>query len=256
MKQINDFTVIDNKQPTSNFSVLTLQLETQLPFIKPGQFVEVRIDNTPEVMLRRPISIHDVDYEKREIKLLIQNVGKGSNTLCNSTVGTKLNLIYPLGNGFQLPKNSKRALLVGGGCGVAPLLYLGRYYRDNRIEPFFLLGAKNKDALLQLHEFQQIGETFVTTEDGSFGHKGVVTDHQVINSNSINFDVICTCGPEVMMKAISKQAEKHGIPCYVSLENRMACGIGACLCCVVNTIEGNKCTCVEGPVFNSQYLKW
>jgi dihydroorotate dehydrogenase electron transfer subunit len=256
MKYIHDFKVIDNKRYNQNFSVLTLHLDINLPKILPGQFVEVKADNIQGVILRRPISIHDVDYKNNNIKLLIQNVGKGTEALCNLAIGTILNLIYPLGNGFPIPEKKMYALLVGGGCGVAPLLYLGRYLIDCEITTKFLIGARNSEFLLQIDELKKLGEAMITTENGSEGYKGNVLNHPVLNTKNPKFDIIYACGPEPMMKALSKYAEQHNITCYVSLENRMACGIGACLCCIVNTIEGNKCTCVEGPVFNSKYLQW
>ena len=256
MKFIHDFTIVANKRKTSDFSILTLSLNDNLPEIIPGQFVQAQIDDTPEVMLRRPISIHDVDYNKNQIKLLVQNVGKGTNKLCNLPVDSTLNIIYPLGNGYKLPQQNKRALLVGGGCGVAPLLYLGRCLVKNGISPRFLIGARNSSTLIDLSEYKELGEVMITTEDGSAGHKGFVTNHPVMNAATRSFDVIYTCGPEAMMKALAKYADSNNIECFVSLENRMACGIGACLCCVTQTRDGNKCTCVEGPVFDSKFLQW
>jgi len=256
MKFIHDFTLVANEQKTSDFSILTLSLDSNLSEIMPGQFVQVQVDDTPGVMLRRPISIHDVDYNKNQIKLLVQNVGKGTDRLCNLPVNSILNIIYPLGNGYELTRNDKRVLLVGGGCGVAPLLFLGRCFVKNGITPHFLIGARNSSTLIDLSEYKKLGEVMITTEDGSMGHKGFVTNHPIMSSSRPSFDAIYTCGPEAMMKALAKYAESHNIDCYVSLENRMACGIGACLCCVTQTRDGNKCTCVEGPVFDSKFLQW
>ena len=258
MKLINDFRVIANERLNADFSVLTLQLKLyfKLPSIKPGQFAEVRIDNTSGVILRRPISIHDVDYEENRLKLLVQNVGKGTNYLCNLPVDTSLNLIYPLGNGFPLPQKNQKPLLIGGGCGVAPLLYLGRYFKENGIKPRFLIGARNAKSLILKDEYSRVGELLITTDDGSEGCMGNVLNHPIFKSQLPDFNIVYTCGPEVMLKALANYCQQQKITCYVSLENRMACGIGACLCCVTETIEGNKCTCVDGPVFNTKYLKW
>jgi len=256
MKYIHDFILVNNFQINKNFSLLTTQLDSRLPEIKPGQFVEIRVDNASGVMLRRPVSIHDVDYTKNQIKLLIQNIGKGTEKLCELKKGELLNMIYPLGNGFPIPTNENSPLLTGGGCGIAPLFFWGKYLSDNKIVPKFLIGAKSGSALIQIEKFKKIGETFVTTEDGSNGHKGLITNHPVLNQKKLNFDIIYACGPEQMMKSLAEYAKLHEIDCYVSLENRMACGIGACLCCIVSTVDGNKCTCVEGPVFNSKYLLW
>lgn len=133
MKYIHDFTIVSNERQTTDFVVLTLQAgEAPLPEIHPGQFAEVRIDGAPGVYLRRPLSIHDVDYDKQQIKLLVQEVGKGTKILTQQAVGSMVNMVYPLGKGYDLP-DSKRVLLVGGGCGVAPLLFLGRHLKKNGI---------------------------------------------------------------------------------------------------------------------------
>ncbi|MDR2926950.1 MAG: dihydroorotate dehydrogenase electron transfer subunit [Cytophagaceae bacterium] len=256
MRFIHDFTLVNNAKYAADVSVLTLQNDSDLPQIAAGQFVEVRVDNTPGVMLRRPISIHDVNYSKNQIKLMVQNVGKGTDALCRLAVGATLNVLYPLGAEFPVPEQGKQPLLIGGGCGVAPLLYLGRCFLNNGITPCFLLGFRSMSTLIETKTYSELGEVMITTEDGSVGHKGYVVNHPVMCSETPNFDTIYTCGPEIMMKAVAKYAEQHGMECYASLENRMACGIGACLCCVAPTVEGNKCTCVEGPVFNSKYLQW
>ncbi len=254
-KYIDDFTVVENRRLNDEYVILTLQLDRELPEILPGQFAEVRVDNAPNTFLRRPISIHDVNLKKRQIKLLVQEIGEGTRTMGSLQKGDKLNLVYPLGNSFSDP-DTKEVLLVGGGCGVAPLLYLGRKLKENGITPKFLLGARDRDGLISLDEYEKVGEVNVTTEDGSLGTKGFVIHHPLMRTGNPGYDHIFTCGPEPMMKVVAKYAEKHGIKCEVSLENRMACGIGACLCCVTDTKDGHVCTCTDGPVFDSTYLKW
>ena len=168
-------------------------------------------------------------------------------------------------------------LLVGGGVGVAPLLYLGRVLKERGVRPTFLLGARTKDLLLRLDAFREVGEVLVTTEDGSMGEKGFVTQHSVFESGDErsekrdernekgdergetrnekrDISMIQCCGPTPMMKAVAKLAIERGIACEVSLENRMACGVGACLCCVQETKEGHKCVCTDGPVFDASEL--
>jgi dihydroorotate dehydrogenase electron transfer subunit len=189
------------------------------------------------------------------IKLLIQDVGSGTSWLCNANVGSTLNMIYPLGKGYDLP-SSNRVLLVGGGCGVAPLLFLGRYLIENNIKPRFLIGARTASSLVRLDAYKELGEVMVTTEDGSLGQKGFVIHHPVMRTDNPDFDWIYTCGPDAMMKVLAKYAGQRDITCQVSLENRMACGFGACLCCVTPTLDGHKCTCIDGPVFDSKYLQW
>jgi dihydroorotate dehydrogenase electron transfer subunit len=144
--------------------------------------------------------------------------------------------------------------LVGGGVGIAPLLQLGKELKAKGIVPNFLLGGRSAKDLIQLEEYKKIGNVFVTTEDGSLGEKGFVTNHSVLSKE--NFSKIYTCGPTPMMKAVASYAMKSGIECEVSLENKMACGLGACLCCVTETQEGHKCVCSDGPVFNIKDLSW
>ncbi|KAA6337171.1 Dihydroorotate dehydrogenase B (NAD(+)) electron transfer subunit [termite gut metagenome] len=149
---------------------------------------------------------------------------------------------------------SDKMLLIGGGVGVAPLLFLGEQLRKMGSNPTFLLGAKSKKDLLQLDNFGTYGNVYITTEDGSCGEKGYVTQHPILNK--IRFDRIYACGPRPMMIAIAKYAKANDIFCEVSLENTMACGIGVCLCCVEDTIDGHLCICKEGPVLNSNKLVW
>ena len=166
-----------------------------------------------------------------------------------------VNLLLPLGNSFSIPdKTSGKILLVGGGVGTAPMLYLGAELKKRGYLPIFLLGARSHKDLLQLDEFVKYGDVYTTTEDGSHGEKGYVINHSILNKES--FTQIYTCGPKPMMMAVANYAHKNQIDCEVSLENTMACGFGVCLCCVENTTKGNICVCTEGPVFNIKDLKW
>lgn len=253
-KRIEDFIIRDNIRLSNDFFVLELACNKSLPEIKPGQFVQVKVDGCPETFLRRPISIHDIDYEQNILKLLIQIAGKGTETLSRLEPGSSINIIYPLGNSFSVPSQDERILLIGGGCGIAPLLFLGKYLKSQGSKPDILLGFRNKSRIIEYEKYLGIGRVFLTTEDGSEGIKGIVTDHSVLKENE--FDRVYCCGPEKMMKAVAGLCHIRNITCEVSLENLMACGIGACLCCVVDTVKGNLCTCIDGPVFNTKELKW
>lgn len=253
-KRIEDFIVKENRQINKDFFIVELSGNSYLPPMKPGQFVQVKVEGSPDTFLRRPISIHDVDYDRNTIKLLIQVAGKGTERLSNLKAGEALNLIYPLGNSFSMPAESSNILLVGGGCGVAPLLFLGKYLKSNGYNPDILLGFRNASRVIELEEYSRIGKVYLTTEDGSVGEKGFITDHPVLKDRV--FDNVYCCGPSAMMKAISAYCTEKKITCEVSLENLMACGFGVCLCCVVNTVNGNLCTCIDGPVFNITELKW
>lgn len=251
MKKIIDFTVQKNYSLNKDTFILVLY-SSELPDIKAGQFVNVKVENSPSTFLRRPISVHDVDSKKGLLYLLIKKNGKGTLQLSTLREGDKLNIILPLGNSFSLPSNG-RCLLVGGGVGVAPLFYLSKELKKRGVSVAVLIGARNKESIILQKEYKKYAEVYYATEDGSYGEKGFPTQHPILSES---FDRIYCCGPEPMMRAIAQYAYMNKIDCEVSLENTMACGIGACLCCVNETKEGHKCVCVDGPIFNINDLKW
>lgn len=253
-KYILDLKVKQVERIHQRYVLIKLTHETTLPEMLPGQFVEVRVDGSPSTFLRRPISINFVDRENNELWLLVATVGEGTKQLAKLKFGDVLNCVLPLGNGFTPAKTGEKVLLVGGGVGVAPLLYMGAEMKRQGIEPTFLLGARTADDLLMLPIFNMYGRAYVTTEDGSMGEKGFVTNHSILSKE--HFDRISTCGPTPMMKAAARYARQNNVDCEVSLENLMACGLGACLCCVEKTTEGNLCVCKDGPVFNIKKLLW
>ncbi len=250
-----DMKVTENSRLHKNYCLLKLTSDEALPDMQPGQFVEVRVDNSPTTFLRRPISINYVDKATNELWLLIQLVGDGTRRMAEYRPGDTVNIMLPLGNGFTVPsQKEQKLLLIGGGVGTAPMLYLGAILKNAGFNPTFLLGARSKDDVLQLEEFKKFGTVYITTEDGSLGEKGYVTNHTILKET--HFDQIYTCGPKPMMVAVAKYAASASISCEVSLENTMACGIGACLCCVEKTVDGHICVCTEGPVFNIDKLTW
>lgn len=254
-KFILDLTVNSVEALSDKHVLIKLTDDKPLPEMLPGQFVEVRVDNSPSTFLRRPISINNVDYDRNELWLLVAAVGDGTRQLQKLQKGDRLNSMLPLGNSFTMPTDSaQKVLLVGGGVGVAPLLYFGKRIKAMGGEPTFLLGARSAKDVLERELFEQVGRVLITTEDGSEGEKGFVTNHSVLAQE--HFDRISTCGPKPMMMAVARYAFKNDIECEVSLENKMACGVGACLCCVEKTVEGNKCVCKEGPVMNIKKLTW
>jgi len=260
-KFIFDLAVSENIRLNDHYILLKLQHNESLPEMMPGQFVEVRIDDTPEVLLRRPISINYVDRINNVLWLLVQLVGNGTRHLATLTSGDTVNVMLPLGNGFTIPQdisgksNSDRnLLLVGGGAGIAPMLFLGEQLHKRGFHPMFLLGARSNSDLLQLDDFSRFGTLYLSTEDGTKGEKGFVTQHSILSKCS--FKMVYACGPKPMMVAVARYAKQNDIPCEVSLENKMACGLGACLCCVEDTVNGNVCVCKEGPVFNINQLSW
>lgn len=251
-KHIIDFIITSNESVAEGFHLMKLRpAEGELPEMYPGQFVDIRVPQSPTTFLRRPISINFV--EGNQLWLMIKDAGAGTHHLCEMQKGESLNIILPLGNGFSLDTGND-ILLVGGGVGAAPLLFLASELNKSGKSVRILIGARKKSDLTQIEEFRNVGSVEVTTEDGSAGIKGFVTDHKWLKNPSA--DAIQCCGPLPMMKAVAAVAAKASVRCEVSLENKMACGVGACLCCVEDTIDGNECVCTCGPVFDINHLKW
>jgi dihydroorotate dehydrogenase electron transfer subunit len=255
MKKVEDFIVLNHKWLNYKTFIIELEAVDQLPDIYPGNFAEIEITNSPKVFLRRPFSVYDVNPASNTISFFVKVIGEGTRLLGEKKKGDKLNLIYPLGNAFTVP-SSGHVLVVAGGSGVAPFILYGRQLQKQAVKTTFLFGARTADEIVLTDQFRAFGEVLVTTEDGSLGEKGLVTQHSIFHQDSLPFDFIVSCGPDPMMKAIARIAREKAIPCEVSLENTMACGFGACLCCIVPTQRGNLCVCTEGPVFNVNDLKW
>lgn len=253
-KYILDLKVVSSETPRPGYVLLKLTDSKPLPPMCPGQFAELKVSGSETTFLRRPISINNVVEEKNEVWFLIHAVGDGTRRLAELGAGDTLNVVMPLGRGFTFPEKCENMLLVGGGVGTAPLLYMGKKMCEAGMRPVFLLGGRTAGDLMQLDLFRAYGDVYVTTEDGSMGEKGFVTQHSILSQ--MTFNRIATCGPKPMMQAVARYARSVNAECEVSLENMMACGVGACLCCVENTTEGHLCVCKEGPVFNINRLLW
>ncbi len=256
MKQIKDFIVRQNVHLSEAYSLLKLKPADVAPLtgVKPGQFVEVEVPDSKTTFLRRPISVNFVDTEANELWLLVRVAGEGTRHLTQLAEGRTLNIVLPLGNGFSVPEDaSTKVLLAGGGVGVAPMLYLGAELKRQGFDVAFLLAARSAGDLLELEEFEKYGKVYTSTDDGSHGERGLITQNSALQKS---WQMIYCCGPMPMMKAMASYAMRNNIECEVSLENRMACGVGACLCCVEDTDKGNVCVCKDGPVFNIKRLKW
>lgn len=253
MKEVIDFRVLKIEHFESEDYLLSVTpIEKSLIPCKPGQFVTILVEDSPTTFLRRPISICDIDEQQNSMLLYIKQVGDGTRKLATLKENDRLNMIYPLGNGFTT-QHIQSPLLVGGGTGIAPMLYLCKYFNNLNIKPHILLGARTASALSLKKYFSDSAYLHISTDDGSLGEKGVVTSHSIFQKIH-TFDHLYTCGPLAMMKAVAQKAQTADIPCEVSLENTMACGFGVCLCCVTSTTTGNRCVCTEGPVFLSTEL--
>lgn len=231
--------------------VLGLPDGSPMPQMLPGQFVEVAVDRA-KVLLNRPISIFNRTDESLE--LLVAPIGTATKALCEYVPGDTLRVIGPLGHGFTTAfARGTRVLLMGGGVGIAPLYYQARQLVEQGCHPEVVYGNRSAQDAEICSRFADVAPLHLCTDDGSAGFHGLVTAHPAVSSG---FAFMQVCGPKPMMKACARVAATLGIEAEVSLENQMACGLGACLCCVEDTADGNVCVCKNGPVFNTTQLKW
>lgn len=223
---------------------------------EPGQFVHVRCGENKDFILRRPFSIHQVTGAD-SFEILFNVVGLGTKWLADLKAGDGADIIGPLGNGFDTGAAGDRAMLVAGGMGIAPLVFLASKLVEKRAKISTVVGAANKERLLEYMDLKRLSYRIqATTEDGSQGVKGRVTD---VLTRAIAEDepgIIYACGPKAMLKEISLTAQETGIRCQVAMEELMACGVGACLSCVTVTTDGYKKVCSDGPVFDSEKIRW
>ncbi len=248
---------IKEKKVFNSYVILSLKSEERFPEPKPGQFIMVKIPSL-ELILRRPLSIFNFDGKKLEI--LFQVCGKGTLTLSRLKEGEILKILGPLGNGYKFEKSGIH-LLVGGGRGIAPLFFLSKVFLKEKIKFKILYGGRSVPDLAALNYFKNEGiEPIITTEDGSKGTKGLVTDliEKIFTSEKISY--IYACGPMEMMRKVFNIAKEFSIPSQFSLEERMGCGFGACWGCVARIRRNGKeewvKICQEGPVFNGEEIIW
>ena len=243
--------ITEQKEIATDIYSMWLQTDQIAAEAVPGQFLSV-YSNDGSRMLPRPISICEVDKKQGRLRLVYRIAGKGTLEFSGYQTGDTLEIVGPLGNGFPLDKGYEKVFLIGGGIGVPPMVELSRQLPG---EKQIVVGYRNSELFLK-EELEQNGVVYVATEDGSVGTKGNVMD--AIRENALEADVIFACGPMPMLRAIKKYAEEHKIPAYISLEEHMACGVGACLGCVVKTKEidhhshvHNARICTDGPVFEA-----
>lgn len=253
---LEDCAVIDHERINNTDYILTLQTEKIAKEAKAGQFVQLKVANLIDPILRRPISVHTVDRETGHLKLYYQVLGKGTEILKNTKVGEVLNILGPLGNGFDISLKNSRALLVGGGLGQAPLLLLAEELGKQKNEVYLALGTRDELSLKNSVCFDNVCSAVkLATEDGSIGFKGYITNNLPEIIENFKPEIIYACGPNIMMSKIKEIAKEYKIKCQVSLETRMACGFGVCLGCTVKPSEEGKPylkACVDGPVFWAQ----
>lgn len=252
--------LIHNRPELDDYCVLELQAPQIAAQARPGQFVHVRVTQAHDPLLRRPISIMLTDQRRGLIRLLIKRVGRGTELMATMVEGASVGLLGPLGTSFALPPEGKDVLLVAGGVGVAPLIFLADLLQKSpgRRGARGLFGAANENQLPVWTELAgRCEEFYVTTEDGSAGEQGLVTDLLPAQLARGDLQACYTCGPRPMMARVAAICAEAGLPCFASLEQWMGCGVGACLGCVVPSLEeGYLRVCRDGPVFAAEKLDW
>lgn len=237
---------------------LVLEAPACAQAVLPGQFVHLEIPELKTQLLRRPFSVYKSDAQAGMLSLLYQAVGVGTQAMTTLNEGDTFSLIGPVGHGWQ-PRNARTCLLIGGGVGAAPLYLLMRKLIARGAHVDFVLGAARADMLVYAQDFTRCLDKkhlHICTDDGSQGYKGLTTDIARALLRFRKYDYIATCGPEPMQAKVAQLGRDANVRTEVSLERRMACGIGACLGCTVATREGNKRACVDGPVFNAEEVLW
>ena len=245
--------IISQEEIAPGIFSMWLKTEQIAQHAKAGQFISIYCEDGSR-MLPRPISICEIDKNDGALHLVYRVAGKGTQEFSEKNRGMELSVLGPLGNGF--PLKSKKAFLIGGGIGIPPILELAKQLD---CEKKIVLGYRNSDMFL-LDEFKKYGSVYIATEDGSYGSKGNVLD--AIRENDLEADIIYACGPTPMLRALKEYAAEKQMECWISMEEKMACGIGACLACVCKSKEvdahtnvHNKRVCKEGPVFRAEEVE-
>ena len=251
-------TVVANRKLADNLFLLDIQSREIACAMGPGQFIHVQIPGMDARILRRPFSVYQVDEAAGTMSVLYQTVGAGTQHLATLEAPFSVDIIGPVGNCWEVPEGNDRLLLVAGGVGAAPLFIYAQQLVAAGKQVDVVLGAQNKDALVAREAYEELlgVEPYCATDDGSFGYHGFCTGVVSELVQSKQYGLVACCGPEPMMKIVSDIALDSNIPARVSLEKRMACGIGACLSCVVNTVDGYKRSCVDGPIFDAAKVVW
>ena len=245
MKEVR-FTILDNAPIAANTWKMKLSGDTSAICCS-GEFVQIALEGK---FLRRPISVHDVDWES--FSIVYKVVGEGTAAMARMLPGDKLDILTGLGTGFSIDSCQSKALLLGGGVGAAPLYQLAKELIAQQKEVTVVLGFNKADEVMLVDDFEGLGaKVYVATMDGSVGTKGFVTD--VVKLKNIGHDFFYACGPIPMLRAVCESVKGRG---EVSLEERMGCGAGFCYCCSIQTQNGPRRVCKDGPVFDKEDIVW
>ena len=250
--------ILSNQALGRNLYLMRIESPILASQVQPGQFVHTQVSGMESHILRRPFSIYDTQPQTGTMDILYQNVGFGTNHIASLPAGCEVSNIGPIGNGWKAPASCKRALLVCGGVGAAPLFMHCRELVKAGVSVDVVLGAQTAEAMVADKRYAEVlgHEPVIATDDGSLGYSGFCTGpaQELIDENE--YDYIACCGPQPLMRIIAQMAKQAGIFCQVSMERRMACGVGACLSCVIDTVSGKQRCCVDGPVFDAEEVIW
>lgn len=248
--------VLCNEQLGPRLWKITLAAPCMASAIKPGQFIHMQIPGYEAHILRRPFSVYRTQPEAGIIEIIYQVVGEGTRFMTDLTAGQVSSIMGPIGRGWEAVDG--KVLLVGGGVGAAPLFLFAEKLVNEGHPMDVVLGAQTESMLVTRADYAEImgREAILATDDGSLGHAGFCTGPVADALATGEYAAVYCCGPEPLMHAVANIAAEAGVDCWISMEKRMACGIGACLSCVVETVDGKKRSCVDGPVFNAKDVVW
>ncbi len=253
--------VLENEKVAEDTFCMTLMAPLIAEAAKAGQFINLCVDDNPCQFLRMPFCVFDIDLNLKTISICYQIVGDGTKQLSKLNIGDLVDIIGPLGNGWNVPDSAKRALLVCGGLGTAPMFLLAKDLLYKKVCFDICIGAASIDRMICKDKLEEMskksgGKLYACTDDGSFGFHGFCTDPAKDLLNSNKYDYCAICGPYPMEKVATQLLLQHHVHTQVSLEKLMACGVGACLSCIVETKDGLKRCCSDGPVFSAKDLIW
>jgi dihydroorotate dehydrogenase electron transfer subunit len=248
--------VRENVEVAPQVWVITLEAPYCSRVCRPAQFVELQVPGDASELLRLPFSIYRAHASDGTVDLMYQVLGGGTRRMAAMRAGEATDLIGPVGSSWNPPSDAHHALLVSGGLGAAPLVMLANELKDAGTQVDVCMGAPTSNRLVAREDLESCAAVHVATDDGSEGHAGFCTDLSEQLLSSDEFDYVATCGPYPMERIVAAQAKSHGVYCEASLETMMACGIGVCLGCVIDTTEGKRRVCVDGPVFDAGKVVW
>ena len=255
--------LLKKEQLTKDIFKFSVQAKEIVDISKPGNFIEIRVSDQTEPFLRRPISIYNLEKEEEILEFIFQVKGKGTKILMQKKQGDLIDIIGPLGYGTFKTEGKKRIAIIGGGIGIFPLQQLAKQAKLSNIEIDTYLGFRNKEYVMLEDEFKKVSDNLIiTTDDGTYGKNGFAINYLEENLKNSNYDAIYACGPLPMLRAVQKLSIKNNIEAQISLEEKMACGLGVCLGCAVKTSKSSKDSpmylhvCKAGPVFNAKDVEF